>query len=115
MKKIITLLSFATLSVFLVNCSSGKKTAVTTPAENVEKTPADKVAEIRKNYTAQQLEEGKTIWQGSCDKCHKLYLPESRSVQKWENVLPRMSKRSKLSDEQAGLVRAYIIANAKSS
>lgn len=94
------------LSISLYACTSKKATTST-------KSPADVVAEVKKNYTADQMEEGKTLWQSSCQKCHKLYEADSRTVAKWESVLPRMSKRAKLSDDNAGKVRAYLIANAK--
>ena len=74
--------------------------------------PEAAVAEVKKNYTEAQMEEGKVIWQGNCNKCHKLYEPESHSVKSWEKILPRMVKRAKLDDKQAGMVRAYLLAHA---
>lgn len=70
------------------------------------------VAEVKKNYTEAQMDEGKVVWQASCIKCHKLYEPESHSVKSWEKILPRMFKRAKLDNKQAGTVRAYILAHA---
>ena len=72
-----------------------------------------KVAEVKKNFTTTQMDEGKVLFQGNCSKCHKLFEPGSRTVDKWENVLPRMAKRSKLTEAQEGLVRAYLLVNAK--
>ncbi|OSZ78503.1 hypothetical protein CAP35_09700 [Chitinophagaceae bacterium IBVUCB1] len=94
------------IGVSLAACTSKKATTSTA-------SPADVVKEMQTKYTEAQREEGKTLWQGNCQKCHKLYQPETRTVGKWENVLPRMNKRAKLTDEQAALVRAYLIANAK--
>lgn len=76
-------------------------------------TPAEKIAEVKSNYTEAQMEEGRRVYQGSCGKCHKLFTPESRGVEKWEKVLPRMVKRSKLDDAAGGMVRAYLLAHAK--
>jgi len=106
MKKVLTLLALVTVSFLLVRCGSSK------PVAKAEATPGEMVAEVKKNYTAAQMEQGKVLWQSSCDKCHKLYTPESRSVSKWNSVLPRMTKRAKLDDSQAGMVRAYLIGNA---
>lgn len=111
MKKTITLCALATLSIVMVNCSSSKKTAAIPGASNAS--PEIKVAEARKNYSEDQMAEGKVLWESNCDKCHKLFTPESRDVEKWEAVLPRMVKRSKLTDQQAGMVRAYLITHAK--
>jgi cytochrome c5 len=105
MKKLITL-TFIAGTVLFAQCTP-KKTATGSM------TDAQKVADVKKNFTEAQMEEGKTIWQGACDKCHKLFEPESRSVDKWERVLPRMTKRSKLDDAQSAKVRAYLIAHAK--
>lgn len=76
-------------------------------------TPAEKIAEVKRNYSEAELEEGKLVWQSSCAKCHKLHTPESRNVDKWERILPRMAKRSKLDDVAAGKVRAYVLAHAR--
>ncbi len=111
MKKITTLSVLAFLSIVMVNCSSAKKTA-SIPGSSTA-TPEVRVAEARKMYTEAQMGEGKRVWESNCAKCHKLFTPESRDVDKWEAVLPRMVKRSKLTDEQAGMVRAYLITHAK--
>jgi cytochrome c5 len=109
MKKLFVLCSIAAGSVFLVQCASKKAATVGMSAETKAK-----VDEVHRNYTPAQMEEGKTIWGTSCKKCHKLYTPESHSVARWEDVLPRMFKRAKLSDDDAGKVRAYLVGNAKS-
>lgn len=108
-KSLVILLSFS-VCLTLVNCSSGKKTASAT-----DKPASEKVADVKAQYSEAQMEEGKTIWSGKCNKCHKLYSPESHSVEKWERVLPRMSNRANLDDRQAALVRAYLIAHASAS
>lgn len=114
MKKIITLFSLAGLSLIMVNCSSSKSTSGTDNS-NVAMTSEEKVAEVRKNYSAEKMAEGKTIWESSCNKCHKLFEPQSRNVVKWEAVLPRMVIKAHLTQEQAGMVRAYLLSNAKMS
>lgn len=65
------------------------------------------------HYTAAQLEEGRTIYTNNCGKCHKLFQPAQKSLSKWENVLPRMIKKAKLSEEQGNLVRAYVMSGIK--
>lgn len=106
MNKVVVTITLLGLSLFVVRCSSKK-------AASNEMSPEQVVAQVKKNFTEAQMEEGKTIWASSCKKCHKLYEPESHDVMKWENILPRMSKRAKLDDEQSGKVRAYILAHAK--
>lgn len=77
------------------------------------KSPEQIVADVKKNYTEAEMEEGKTIFESSCKKCHGLKQPETRTVEKWERVLPRMSQRSKLNEKEAGKVRAYVLAHAQ--
>jgi len=110
MKYFLTLLSLCTLALSLTRCATKAPTATATAAAA---TPEEKVAEVKRSYTDAQLEEGKLIWQGSCKKCHALFTPESRGVEKWENVLPRMAKRAKLDDTAAAKVRAYLLTHAK--
>ena len=78
MKKV--LLSAALLSgiVLLSQCSPKIPETFKTSAS----TPEAKVAEVKKEYTAAEMEEGKTMWQSSCNNCHKLFPPESRDVEK---------------------------------
>jgi len=113
MKKVVTLIAIAGIAITMANCSSGKST--TASSGNNEMTPAAKVAEVRKNYTAQQLEEGKTLMTQNCQKCHGLKSPETRTVEKLEQVLPSMINKAKLTEQQGQLVRAYMIAHAKAS
>jgi len=109
MKRFLSLSVLCVLVITLSRCASKVPTATATKSD----APADKVAEIKKHFNEEQLEEGKTIWQGACGKCHKLFPPESRDIEKWENVLPRMAKRSKLDDTAAAKVRAYLLVHAR--
>jgi len=113
MKKLLTLLVFAGVSVFMANCSSSKSSGTT--ASGSEMTPEAKVAEVKKKYTSQQMEEGKALMTANCQKCHGLKQPETRTVQKLEAVLPSMINKAKLTQQQGELVRAYMIAHAKLS
>ena len=106
MKKVLTLSALVAVSFILTKCASTKTVAKS------DASPTAMVAEAKKNYTSAQMEQGKTIWQSHCQKCHKLYEPQSHSVSKWNNVLPRMTSRAHLDADQAGMVRAYLIANA---
>jgi cytochrome c5 len=107
MKKAILFTGLIGGTLLMANCS--KKTAGSMASK--DNAPEAAVAEVKAKYSEEQMREGMTIWQGSCDKCHKLYEPSSRSVKQWEKILPRMVKRAKLTDEQAGKVRAYLLAN----
>lgn len=102
------ILAVAVVTVFFIQCSSSKS-ATTTP----KLTNQQKLDIIKNKYTQAQLDEGHTIWQGNCGKCHTLYAPDSRNIDKWERILPSMSRKAKLSDVEAGKVRAYILSNTQ--
>lgn len=106
MNRFVTILTIIGGSVLMAQCTAKKATSSSM-------TPDQKVAEVKKNFTDEQMEEGRVVFEASCQKCHKLYEPGSRDVEKWERVLPRMNKRANLDDSQAGKVRAYLLAHAK--
>ena len=95
--------------IFLSACTAKKATTSTKMSDEAI------VSEIKRNYTEAHMQEGMSIWEISCNKCHKLFTPESRTIAEWEGILPRMNKRSKLDDTQSGKVRAYILTHAKMS
>lgn len=106
MQKISIALAFITVSVLMVNCApKASKVISALPVESKE--------QIVAQYTPDQLEAGKAIFLSSCDKCHKLKQPETRTPEKWNRVLKRMIPKAKLSDEDGKLVRAYLIAHSK--
>src|SRR4051812_157514 len=109
MKKTVLLLSLVTGVLFLTNCTYKSVGSMATKTT----TPEAAVAELNKKYTEAQLQEGKIIWEAACMKCHSLIAPEGHSVEKWERILPRMVKRARLTDEQSGKVRAYVLTHTK--
>ena len=88
-------------AISLVNCSpkAGKTVGGSTSSTtNPHLSPA-------------QLADGQIIYTNNCGKCHKLFVPSSKSVETWERVLPSMIRKAKLTDEQGTLVRGYVMAN----
>ena len=99
--------AFVLATISLANCSPKvSKTVVATPPTPV--TPKPEV-----HYSEVQLAQGQTIYTANCGKCHKLFVPADKSLSRWESVLPNMINKAKLTDEQGGLVRAYVMANLK--
>jgi cytochrome c5 len=115
MKKLLTISSLFLLSVAFTQCATKKAAADPGTTVSTSSVDAQKVADVKKQFSEAQMQEGKTIWQASCAKCHKLFEPASRTVAKWETILPNMSIRAKLNQEQAAKVRAYVISHAKLS
>ena len=75
--------------------------------------PAEEVTEVKNKYTTAQIAEGKMIYDKSCGKCHELHEPEEFKVARWDRILAKMCPKAKLNSEQAALVRAWVITNAK--
>jgi len=113
MKKLLTLFALSAVTVSMVNCSSSKK--IVSGNETLTVSSSDIAVEMKKNYSADQLEEGKNLMMANCQKCHKIKEPQTRTVEKLERVLPGMIKKAKLTDEQGTLVRAYMLSQAKGS
>ena len=92
--------------MFLTQCA--KKSI---PASSAS--PAEEVSEMKKKYNATQIAESKIIFEKHCGECHSLHNPEEFTVKQWDKILPKMSRKSKLTEEQAGLLRAWVITNAR--
>ena len=108
MKKILLAISaFATI-LLLSECASKKLTA-----HSKTEVPADEVAAMKTKYTADQIAQGKIICNKKCGECHDFHAPAEYSVREWDDILPGMSHKAKLSSDDAGLVRAWVIINAK--
>lgn len=106
MKKLVTTLALGTFILAMVNCSPKASKSVSTE-------PAPTAEQMKANFSEEQMAQGKTIWESNCNRCHKLFAPESRDNEKWDRVLKRMIPKAKLSPEDGALVRAYLIAHSK--
>ncbi|MES2574613.1 MAG: cytochrome c [Bacteroidota bacterium] len=97
-----TQLFLSALTGFLIaSCSTKKPTTVTEtsiPKENIKQ-------EI---VLTPELMEGKTLYENSCVKCHKLYDPKEYSQEDWAPILIRMQKKAHLDDAQITSISHYI-------
>ncbi|PSK89047.1 cytochrome C [Taibaiella chishuiensis] len=108
MKKIAAIILYGAFATLMVHCSPKASKAIS-------ELPVESKEQIVAQYSPQQLESGKTIFMSSCNKCHKLKEPGSRTPEQWNKVLKRMIPKARLSDEDGKLVRAYLIANSKTA
>jgi mono/diheme cytochrome c family protein len=113
MKKTIYLSALAFITIGLWSCTPKAAKSSNSTAKVAAPTPQ----EIQSTYSATQLATGETIFNGNCAKCHKLNnkQPISRTGDQWEKILARMIPKAKLSTEDGKLVRAYVLANAKTA
>ena len=84
------------IAAFAVSCGP-KSMAVTGP----------------KFTSSEQLAQGRTIFENSCNRCHKLPDPEKHDDQRWIKTLSRMAPKAKLTDEQHQMVYDYLISANK--
>nr|WP_315027404.1 cytochrome C [uncultured Chryseobacterium sp.] len=97
MKKLIAAASFTT--ILLVSCTpKAASTAATTGSST---------------STAEQMAQGKTIFENSCGKCHKLPDPTSHNAVQWVGIMNSMAPKAKLTDEQHQWVYDYIVSVKK--
>lgn len=96
MKKIFAIASFT--AVLLTSCTP-KATTATAPMASTS--------------TAEQIAQGKTIFENSCTRCHKLPDPTAHTSVQWVGIMNSMAPKAKLTDEQHQWVYDYIVSVKK--
>ncbi len=87
----------AVFSVVLFSCASK-----TIAPKVVEKEVAKTVA------LRPELAEGKSMYENSCARCHKLFEATAFSKEEWKPILISMQKRAKLDDVKMASITYYI-------
>lgn len=59
------------------------------------------------------LEQGKSIYQGACVKCHAFKDAKKYTPERWEKVLTAMAPKARLTEEQTRSLRVYTLAYQK--
>lgn len=72
-------------------------------------TDADRAAQKFPGTTLAELNEGKAIFEGNCNKCHSLKKPFKKTEEEVRNVLPKMAKKAKIDSKQEDLVLKYLL------
>jgi cytochrome c5 len=96
----VKILTLAAVTLLAVSCGT-KKTASTPTTPAV--TEMVKVVELTPELAA-----GKSLYENSCVKCHKLYEPKKFTQEEWAPILVRMQKKAHLDDVQMASVTSYI-------
>lgn len=73
------------------------------------------VAEAPKSETstAEQMAQGKTIFENSCKRCHGLPDPTAYTSVQWVGIMNSMAPKAKLTDEQHQWVYDYVVSVKK--
>ena len=97
------------IGLFLLACSSAK---LLIPSQS----DADRAAKVNSDITLASLNEGKTLFEQNCNKCHGYKSPPSKSEEKWNKIIPRMvakvnkkTKKETINPEQQNLILNYVI------
>lgn len=96
------------LTTIIIISACNKKAVPVITARKVEPAPVKPVSNVKPN-----TELGKMIFTNRCGRCHDLPRPEQYTAQRWDGILSSMIPRSRLNDEQAVHITAYLKANAK--
>lgn len=104
MNKIITCIGLVAFTSLMYSCTPKAAKSVSSTSTNSTAAYTSFVS----NYNAQALENGKTLYQDNCGKCHKFKDETKFSIEKWDKILDRMIPKAKLSADDGKLVRAYV-------
>lgn len=105
--KIFSIALIASLGMYVVSCSP--KVVAMQPSEpNVPQMPSP-----AKEVNSERIAQGKTIYEGHCAKCHKLFSPSDFSSAEWGPILMRMQPKAHLEDADMALVSDYVNSIAR--
>jgi cytochrome c5 len=100
-------------------CATSKeKTTEVTKTSKTELTSADYVAQMTTKYpgyTVNQFDEGKNMFEMHCGKCHDLPKPTDYSEEKWDKIIPGMTKAVNkkevlINEQQQESVLRYVVS-----
>ncbi|MHC0440929.1 cytochrome c [Flavobacterium sp. 3-210] len=95
------ILILAAIALFAASC--GTKKVPATPPVAPAVTETAKAKELTPELAA-----GKSLYENSCARCHKLYEPTKFTKEEWQPILVRMQKKAKLDDTNMASITNYI-------
>ncbi|MCB0516094.1 MAG: cytochrome c [Chitinophagales bacterium] len=108
MTKSLKLGSIIFVSLCWVTACSPKMAPTVTNDESVQI-----LQELYPNADPQNLQHGYNLFTQNCGNCHKLHLPQSRTAAEWSKVLPPMTRKAKLTPQDAEAVTQYVMVEQK--
>lgn len=98
--------------LFAVQCGTRKSATSSAPAP--EKASLLSIAKgMDTAATQSMLDEGKSILQTQCAKCHPMKDPKKFTPEKWNSYLSAMIPKARLTETQANALRIYSLAYQK--
>lgn len=69
---------------------------------------------VWKGTTLGDLKTGQDLFNNHCDACHKFHYPNELKAEKWQTIIPKMAKKSELTEQQGELVLKFVITAGRS-
>jgi len=76
---------------------------------------ADRASVKFPGTTLAELQQGKDLYEGTCNKCHGLKEPSSRNEKQWNHIVPIMAHKAKIDDQKEALILKYLVTMGKSN
>ena len=65
---------------------------------------------IQMDTSEPRLQNGRTTYMTSCNRCHERVLPGNEDPEFWREILPHMAKNAKLTKDEESDVLLYLMA-----
>jgi mono/diheme cytochrome c family protein len=99
--KICTIIVFISLvGILAYRCGGALELPTTTDAE-------------RSQVPLDTLMQGRLLYIRNCGSCHNLYLPQQYTRTQWKEIVARMQKPAKITNQQAHTIYQYLSVKAK--
>ena len=89
------------LTVLCYSCSHKVQSTSSAPA----KTAVSTISKL----TPEQMQAGSTLYAAKCQRCHKLHETTEYNASKWDRMITAMAPKAKLTEEETGTIRSYIL------
>jgi cytochrome c5 len=96
-----------------VLCSIATIMIIACSTSHVQKSETSKVLppQPMSTLSANELQQGQSIFSSSCARCHDLPEPKKYDRERWtDDILPDMFKKASLDSAQQRLVKGYVIS-----
>ncbi len=103
-----------TLSLILI-ISSCATVKLATPNQS----DIDRINSKYPNYTINDIQKGKTLFEQNCKTCHALKNPTKKTEEQWKSIVPRMAKKAnkkevRIDSNEQELILKYLITMSNS-
>ena len=118
MKKTFVILSLALIAAACASRKAPSTQSAAPTAEEVAKAHMNKVLASFPNYTIEQFNDGKMLYEKNCSTCHMLHNPRSKDESAWNEIVPNMAAKSNrkgmpIDSTQQDLILKYVVALSK--